>query len=110
MSGFSDMKEKNVPMAHLFVCPVLLSSTGINLIMPYKISETIIVKNPEMIASKGRMVVTPKRSKNESEKATRDAARQAHTVCPPIGIFANARFSACNTTVAAVLSYVKRVM
>ena len=98
------MEEKNVPMAHLFVCPVLLSFTGMNLIMPYKISETIIVKTPTMIASNGMMVENPRRSKNESINTTRDAARQANTLCTPIGIFAKARFIGCNTSIAIILS------
>ena len=95
-------------MAHLFVCPVLLSFTGMNLIMPYKISETIIVKTPTIVISKGRMVETPRRSKNESKKKTRDAARQAQIVCTPIGIFANARFVACKVSAAPDLSNIKK--
>jgi hypothetical protein len=102
------MEEKSVPMAHLFVCPVLLSFTGMNLIMPYKISATTKLKTPTIVTSKGRMVETPRRIKNESKKKTRDTARQAQIVCTPIGIFANARFIACNITVASVLSNIKK--
>ena len=95
-------------MAHVFVCPVLLSSTGMNLIMPYKISPTIKPRIATMIASKGRMVDTPRRSKNESKKKTRDVARQAHIECTPIGIFAKVRFNACKVSVEIVLSNKKR--
>ena len=104
------MKDETVPIAHLFVCPILLSFTGMNLIMPYKISETIIVKTPTIVTSKGRMVETPRRSKNESINTTRDAARQAQIVCIPIGIFAKAIFAACNTRVAVVLSNKKSII
>ena len=103
-------REKNVPMAHLLVCPVLLSFTGMNLIMPYKISETIIVKTPTMIASNGMMVENPRRSKNESINTTRDAARQAQIVCIPIGIFAKARFIACRSSVEIVLSNKEKII
>ena len=100
--------RENVPMAHRFVCPVLLSFTGMNLIMPHKISEIIKPKTPTMIASKGRMVETTRRNKNEITNATRDAARQAHNVCTPNGSLAKARFIACNTSVAVVLSNIKK--
>ena len=81
-------------MAHVFVCPVLLSFTGMNLIMPNKISPTIKPKIATMITSNGMMVETTRRNKNESIKGARDAVRQVHTVCIPIGIFAKARFIA----------------
>ena len=90
-------------MAHLFVCPVLSSFTGMNLIMPYKISISMGVNNPTMIASKGRMVETPKRNKDENKTAARDTKRKAHRICTPIGIFAKARFNACKVSTAADL-------
>ena len=78
------------------------------MIMPYKIFIRMGTKTPKMIASKGRMVETPRRSKIEIIIATKDAARQAHTVCTPIGIFAKARFIACKSSVEGTLSNKKR--
>ena len=95
-------------MAHLFVCPVLLSFTGMNLIIPYTISEIIKPKTATRIASKGRMVENPIRNKNELTNPMRISARQAHTVCTPIGIFAKARFIACRSSVASVLSNMEK--
>ena len=91
-------------MAHRFVCPVLLFFTGMNLIIPNKISVTMKDKTPKIIASKGTMVETPRRCKIESVNITRDPTRQVHTVCTPIGIFAKARFSVCRSSVTSTLS------
>ena len=96
-------------MAHLFVRPVLLSFTGMNLIQPYKISETMKDEVPTKIASKGRMVETPRRNKNESTNTMGVTKRQAHNVCTPIEIFANARFSPCKTSTHPNLPRMKRI-
>ena len=96
--------RENIPMAHLFDCPVLLSFTGMNLIMPYTISVMMKAKTATRIDSKGTMVETPRRAKIESTTVTRDDARQAHTVCIPIGIFAKATFIACRISTEITLS------
>ena len=80
------------------------------MIIPNKIFRTMKLKTPTIIASKGRMVETPRRSKNESTNTTKDPARQAHTECTPIGIFAKARFRTCTISVASTLSKVKSVV
>ena len=98
------MKEENIiPIAHLFTRPVRLSFTGINLIMPNRMSIIVKVIIETNSVSNGTIVLTKLLSKIEINTQTQDAATQAHAVCPPIGTFANAKFIECSTIVARVL-------
>ena len=101
------MKEENIiPIAHLLYWPVCLFFTGINLIMPNRMSVAMKLRIPMNNDSNGTIVLTELLIKIEINTQTADAATQAHTVCPPIGIFANARFIACSKSIGQELQYV----
>jgi len=72
--------------------------------MPNRVSPRIIPRIPIYIDSNGTIVSIELLSKIEMDTLTADAATQAHTVCPPIGIFAKARFIACSRSTARKLS------
>jgi len=93
------MKEENIiPIAHLLYWPVCLFFTGINLIIPYRISPPIKLRNEANTTSNGTIVLTKLLIKNELNTPVNDPAIQAYTVCPPTGIFANVEFIACSTS------------
>jgi hypothetical protein len=74
-----------------------------NLIMPNRMSVTIKPRIAMNDASNGTIVLIELLSKNELNTQTADTATQAHTVCPPIGTFANARFIACSKSTTGEL-------
>ena len=71
--------------------------------MPNRMSVAMKLRIPMNNDSNGTIVLSELLSKIEINTQTTDAATQAHAVCPPIGIFANAKFIACSTSVARVL-------
>ena len=83
-----------VPIAHLFVSPVLSFFTGINFIWPKTISQRIKPMMATKSISNGTMVPTIALNTNEMKTQTRGMPIHACIVCTPKGIFAKARFNA----------------